>query len=731
METATYENPTNALRFSGGEDHFEKLINTSIDLMCTINAEGHFVQVSKSSEDIWGYTPAEMIGQPLLQFVYGPDRNNTGVFTKKLAWGSSEPHFENRLLHKNGTLVPTLWFATWDAQEALYYCVARDLTGIKKAEHELKEKTTALQKVMGMAKMGTWEYDPLSGTTLWSPELYGIYGIDQHTPKEELVPLFLQHVYPDDLDRVRQVLLTKECVGGSLTHRFVRPDKKLIYLKHTTSPLLTESGHPGKLAGITQDVTDAVGHDEALRTRERRFKALVQSSLDIVGIIDLAGNYTYVSDNVKPLLGFDPEHFLDKNAFDFIHPDDAGRVYGHLAAIALEKYTEVKPFRFKNAAGEWRWIETRVNNMIDDPAIEGLVVNSRDVTDKKQIQDKIGELSKIAEQTENAVVITDKEGRITWVNTAFEKISGYHAPDVIGKKPGSFLQGPGSDLAVIATMRQAIQKGEGFDVEIINYTQKGEPYWIHMQCQPQLDETNNLCGFFAIQTNITERKRLEHELQNEVTQRQKRITSAILHAQEKERSELSKELHDNVNQILTTVKLYLEMAQDGKENAAILVQKAKEYVLKSIDEIRQITKRLAAPDKVDINLSEAVKDLVDTIALSGKIKIEYTHYGLDRCHPSEEVSLAIFRVAQEHLTNIVKHAEATKVQISLSVIAGNLSLLVIDNGKGFDVSKKRRGIGLNNMYNRVETFNGRLNIKSKIGEGCTLMAVIPSLPAND
>ena len=188
---------------------------------------------------------------------------------------------------------------------------------------------------------------------------------------------------------------------------------------------------------------------------------------------------------------------------------------------------------------------------------------------------------------------------------------------------------------------------------------------------------------------------------------------------------MSKEIHDNVNQILTTVKLYLEMAQDGVPNREALVTKAKEYVMTSINEIRQITKRLAAPEQVEMRLEESVKELVDSLSLAGKINFDFKQYGLTNYQPNEEISLAVYRLAQEHLTNIVKHSAATKVQLSLSIIAGNLSLLVVDNGKGFDVAKRRKGIGISNMYNRVETLNGRLDIKSKEGEGCTLLAILP------
>jgi PAS domain S-box-containing protein len=120
-------------------------------------------------------------------------------------------------------------------------------------------------------------------------------------------------------------------------------------------------------------------------------------------------------------------------------------------------------------------------------------------------------LASVASETTNAVIITDAAGYTEWVNAAFERLTGYSPSEVSGRIPGHFLQGPDSDPAVIETMRNAVAKGEGFQVEVVNYHKNGTPYFVAIDCQP-LYERGRLVRFVAIQTDVTERKSLQQRL---------------------------------------------------------------------------------------------------------------------------------------------------------------------------------------------------------------------------
>jgi PAS domain S-box-containing protein len=149
---------------------------------------------------------------------------------------------------------------------------------------------------------------------------------------------------------------------------------------------------------VIADVTERVEKKKELLTSERRFKALVQEGADLIAILDLEGNYEFVSESSSRVLGIDPHQFIGKNAFEYIHPDDREPVLALFSSIKERKQIHTKPFRFLAAEGEYRWITTIATNLIDDPAVNGIVTNSRDITDtilKAQDLKKSNELYKL------------------------------------------------------------------------------------------------------------------------------------------------------------------------------------------------------------------------------------------------------------------------------------------------------------------------------------------------
>lgn len=581
-----------------------------------------------------------------------------------------------------------------------------------------------LRQVMNRARIYTWQYDVQSRKPIWTDGLYDLYGVDRNE-QSDLVALFRSMIHPDDLQVWYATVSSVDEFNQSFQHRLIRPDGKILYLRQTVDRRTDREGTLISMAGTTQDITDIMESKLRAETSESRFRSLIQNGSDLIAIIDLQGTYKYLSENAQKLIGYDAQAMVGKNVFDFIHPDDEMACRNQIAAVAHSKWIEQESVRFRAGDGTWRCFDAKITNLLDDPAVKGIVVNARDITDKKAALDQIRTLSKIAEETVNAVVITDAEGRINWVNPAFARITGYSFSEAIGRKPGSLLQGPGSDRQTIAHMSGQLRAGQGFDVEILNYTKEKIPYWLSIQCQPQYNERREVMTFFAIQTDITERKTLQAQLNEEIRQRQNKVTAAIVNAQEKERNEIGNELHDNVNQILSTVKLYVGMARESAIQKEDLLAKSMTYLQDCIDEIRQISKRLSSPAKGKLNLEEAISDLVQSIAVAARIDFEFRPHHLDNCTLHEDIQLAIYRITQEHLTNILKHSGADQVLISLACVSDTINLEIVDNGQGFEMEKKRTGIGISNMFNRAQSIGGKVDIKSSNGKGCTLSGTFP------
>lgn len=696
------------------------LLDNSLVVICTIDYRGRFLWVSQASLEVWGYAPEELTGTSYLDLVFPGDKHPKDGMEDTKTQRKEYASFENEYIHKNGSVVAMSWSVSWNAGQQIMYCHGRDQTKEKTARKWVEEKQEQLTRSMQLAKIGSWEYDVVKNEASWSDELVEIYGLNKDRHPKDILGTFLSMVHPDDLVSVERLLDQTQALPDKFRHRLIRPDGKVIILDQTITNKVIEEGITLFVAGTAQDITELLDNQEKLKVNETRFRSLVQNSSDLIGIIDAIGTYIYVADSCKELLGYDAGYFIGKNAFDFIHPGDAQKTYQQLSSLNNKKTMTLDPFRFQAATGDWKWIETKLTNRLEDPAINGIIINSTDITERKRAQDRFARLSKVAEETINIVIITDAMGKITWVNAAFSKVTGYDAFEVEGKKPGEILQGPDTNPATVAHMKAMILNGKEFDVEIINYTRDNIPYWVHIQCQPQFDDDKQIVSFFAIQTDITAKKQLENQLKQEVEKREKKITRAIVLAQEKERNEIGNELHDNVNQMLSTVKLYLGMINEPGPDKHDLISKSILHLQECIDEIRDISKNLSSPGHRQISLEKAVQELINSIALTGRVNIIYKPHNIDKFPINEDVELAIYRITQEHLTNILKHAKATEVQIFLLCIGNTLNLKIIDNGKGFDVRKKRKGIGISNMMNRAHAISGHLEINSTPGHGCTL-----------
>jgi two-component system sensor histidine kinase UhpB len=223
--------------------------------------------------------------------------------------------------------------------------------------------------------------------------------------------------------------------------------------------------------------------------------------------------------------------------------------------------------------------------------------------------------------------------------------------------------------------------------------------------------------------DITEQRFLERTLAEEKEQRQKEIMKAVMDAQENERSEVSYELHESINQILASSKLMLGMELKEKRKNSHLVQ-ASENIQKAMDEIRTISYRLN-PSIIQLaGLGGALADLAGKTKAEHKLKVSF-HQHTKKTHIPYPLQIAVFRIVQAQLDNIIKHSEAAKVEITLITKGNTLLLSIADNGKGFDENESPKKLGLQNIFNRVHFHNGEVSLKTAPGEGCLLEASFP------
>lgn len=453
-----------------------------------------------------------------------------------------------------------------------------------------------------------------------------------------------------------------------------------------------------------------------------QFQQLLDSLGEVVCAIDRDNRFVYINQGCKEAWGYEQNELIGRSCFDLIVDDDKLSSYQALHRFlthGISTEFENEYYHKDGSVVVMSWIGRWDKNA-------GLLyATGKNITQRRKREKELEMLSLIARETINSIVVMDPNFYITWVNAAFTHTTGYAFEEAIGKTPSELLVGADTDVELMRETEEKLKGGESAVIEIVGYTKEKAPYWSSIQFQPLFDKKGNLDKIISIVTDITEKKKLQTQLDLQVSKQQKRITAAVIQAQEDERAQLGRELHDNVNQVLTTVKLFNEIIAESVINHKELVQRSSDYLQSCIDEIRRISKRLSIPPLTEVGLVELTRELVDSINLTNKLEITYSLKGMHALPISQELQLAVYRIMQEQLNNIIKHADASMVTIALAYERNQLQLVIKDNGKGFDPSTKRTGIGITNIKSRAESLDGSFQLESAPGKGCLIKITFP------
>jgi PAS domain S-box-containing protein len=321
-----------------------------------------------------------------------------------------------------------------------------------------------------------------------------------------------------------------------------------------------------------------------------------------------------------------------------------------------------------------------------------------------------------------------------WIDGGHKRVFGYQIENAL--IPQSFWESrlhPGDKMRILTRLNKILVEGSASDWEDEYRFQRGngEYAFVHDRAHIIYSEDKQAIRMVGATQDITARKlaeaRLlesESKLVNERLTRQKQLTHAVLSAQENERADIGRELHDNLNQILGAAKLYIEMARSDEENREMCLGKSSEYIVNVIEEIRRISKSLGTPGLV-MGLFDSIDILLDDLMVIHPIKFVFFKGNVDDKALNEKLQLTIFRIIQEQLNNILRHANATSATISLSEQQKEIILTVSDNGKGCNTFEEEKGIGNINIKSRVELYHGTVTIVSEPNEGYELRVVLP------
>jgi len=319
---------------------------------------------------------------------------------------------------------------------------------------------------------------------------------------------------------------------------------------------------------------------------------------------------------------------------------------------------------------------------------------------------------KLALDASSIVAITDSRGIITYVNDQFCQISKYSREELLGHDHRIINSGFHSG-EFFKEMWRTIGMGKVWKGEICNQAKDGTYYWVDTTIVPFLNDKGKPYQYLAIRYEITERKRVEQELQKMMT--------TIIDVQEEERKRLSRNLHDGIGQNLYSHLITINRMLSEIDHP--LLDQMQKEATQLIEEIREISWELRPSVLDDLGLVPAIRSYLSRYSDHYHIDVFFDCV-LNRRY-TISIELTIYRIIQEALTNIRKYAEVSEAAVTVREIGDVVRVMVEDKGKGFDPKKKSPGVGLFSMDERARSVNGTLQIKTSLGNGTKIILEVP------
>ncbi|MFO0732469.1 MAG: PAS domain S-box protein [Nitrospiraceae bacterium] len=465
---------------------------------------------------------------------------------------------------------------------------------------------------------------------------------------------------------------------------------------------------------------------------------LVLRSLPIVMYVAKASEdfgALWVSDNVKSLTGFSPQEFISDSSLwsSRLHPLDEERALAEFAKLPQENTLSME-YRWQTRPGEYRWFrDEAVLIRRPDGVPQEIVGLWADVTARKQAESVIRRQADIIDQIEEAVITVDLDGRVTSWNKGAEKALGYSLTEALGKHI-SFIY-PSDDRAFLEhEIIDRVKTTGTSQVEVRRQTKSGEVRFAQLSLTLLRDEAHVPVGIVGLSMDITDRKRAREELVQSRNQLEA-LAVRLESVREEERTRIALEVHDVLGQALTALKLDLtwiaqqigdsnDQARMGPTHARL--DSALGLISSTIGSVRELVTTLRPGVLDELGLAAAVEWLASDFQTRTGIACQVV-IRPHRIGAGKEQSTALFRILQEILTNVARHAQATSAHIALEESDEELSLRVTDNGRGIQEQDRsgRRGFGLLGMRLRARQQGGDFAIEGTSGSGTTVTVRIP------
>ena len=727
------------------ERRLQAIIETEPECVKLLEPNGTLLQMNPAGlRMIEADSLDQIVGLTLLDLVLPKYRAAFSELTKHVLKGGTESlEFEIQGLRGTRRWLETHAAPYRDAagQITSMLGVTRDITERKRAEEALRESEGRLQLLVQASNVGLWDWNLITNELFFSPEWKRQLGYsDNELPNrfEE----WEQRVHPEDL--AGTLAAVSDFRAGQrdnyeVEFRMRHKDGSWRWILTRADLRHDAAGRPIRMMGCHVDITERKQAEETLRQSEEFNRRIVESSYDCIKVLDLDGNLLSMSEGGQRLLGItDITLYLNQSWIGFWKESDQPQVREAVAAGRAGNIGHFQAF-CPSATGKPRWWDVIVSAIRDAAGQPRQLLSiSRDITERKLSEELLREsqamLELVLDSIPQGVFWKDLHSVYRGANRVARRAMGFeNSQAVVGRTDFDVptFQREQAEFFVLKD-RQVMQSGQSeFGIVETLTLSDSTTIWLETNKMPMRDSAGNITGVLGTWQDISERKRATEEL-SASRERLELLSRQLIAAQETERRHLARELHDEIGQALTSIKLNLNALQQAtmSSEATSLIHNSIDVVDQTLQQVRNLALDLRPSMLDDIGLVAALNWCLDRQSQRGGFA---PHFVVDPsvCGASQEIETACFRIAQESLTNIARHAKARNVRVELRQLESELELFIQDDGIGFDVPAARNrashgaSIGLLGMSERTQLLGGHFEIESIPSQGTTIHARIP------
>lgn len=601
---------------------------------------------------------------------------------------------------------------------------------------------------------------------LWNPAATTIFGYSL----SEALGLRVEALVPDHLkDRHRAGIVRYGETGHGdyidsqrlLDLPALKKGGEEIRIELSLNPVGPSDDAEGRFVlAIIRDITERKRGEEALRDAEALFRSVFDNASIGVAVVGLDGRFERVNHALCEILGYSEEELLTTTFGEITHPEDLdiSKVYfrraleGEIDTYSLEK-------RYIGTGGRQVWVSLDISLVRDSDRNPLYFVDQiQDITDRKRAESKLREAETryrtIVENIPAAVYIqpADDTKALTYISPQIEQILGYTQQELLGDTGRDWISllHPGDRERVRSEDERTNETGEPFREEYRQLTKVGRYAWVREESVLVRDERGAPLYWQGFLWDITERKEDEEKIRHlnetleervaertsQLAERESRLRELLgklVVAQEEERRRVAYEVHDGLAQMIVAVQQHLQAFAKQYPPDSVRGKQSLEWNLdliqQTVEEARRVIGGLRPTALDDFGLATALRLQVETLRSEGW-DITYTE-ALGEERLSATLETALYRIAQEALTNVRKHADTTRVRLSLGRLGHEIRLRVRDRGRGFTRTEMVSGggpgerVGISGMEERIALLGGKFRVLSRPGAGTLLVARVP------